>query len=56
MTQNEVKSQILNLSAQIIMGNADKDEIDRVAKLAKDHNLLQFLKDEFLDAGRILAG
>lgn len=55
MTDKDVRAKILNLSGEILRGKATEEEIKRVTSLAKEHNLLSFLKDEFKDLGRILA-
>ena len=56
MNSNEVKSEILNLSGQILLGKTDKDEIKRVTKLAIDNKETDFLRKEFESVSKILAG
>lgn len=46
-SKDEIKAEVLNLSASILLGEVDKSEIERVSKLAIDSNLSDFLRDEF---------
>ncbi len=45
---------IYNMTASILLGKTTKDDIKKVVELAKEHDLLSIVKEEFGDIGRIL--
>ena len=47
MDEQEVRAEILNLSGEILMGKASREDVERVTKLAKEHNLIPVLRAAF---------
>lgn len=55
-TKTDVEAMIYNMSGQILMGKATKEEIETVVGLAKKHDLLPLVKEEFGDIHKALVG
>jgi len=54
MTRVEVKSEILILAGNLLTGKTTIEEVDRVAKLANEHDLLDYLRLQLEDVLRSL--
>lgn len=50
----EIRAQILDLSASILMGKATRTEIERVSKLARDGGEFELFKQEIKDCNYII--
>lgn len=50
----EIRAQILNLSASILLGKATEAEIKRISKLAIDGGESEFLHQELKDCQRLI--
>ena len=48
-TKRDVEAMIYNMSAEILMGKATREDIEKVVKLAEEHNLLGLVGQEFGD-------
>ena len=53
-TKRDVEAMIYEMSAKILMSKATESEIEKVVKLAKEHDLLPLVKQEFLDIDQTL--
>lgn len=53
-TKDDVKAMIYNMSGQISLGKGSKEDIKEVVALAKEHNLLSLVAEEFGDITRVL--
>ncbi len=49
-----IRAEILNLSGNILMGKANRKEIERVSSLAKEGGEFAFFQQEIKDCSRIL--
>lgn len=50
----EIRAQILDLSASILLGKATETEIERISKLARDGGEFEFFAQEIKDCDRII--
>ena len=46
-SKQDVEAMIYNMSGDILMGKASKEDIEKVVKLAEEHDLLPLVKQEF---------
>lgn len=50
----EIRAQILNLSATILMGKATQADIEKISKLARDGGEFEFFTQEIKNCDRII--
>ena len=53
-TKKEVEAMICNMSGSILLGNATEKEIEKVVNLAKEHDLLPLVHQEFSETSGFL--